>query len=98
MSYDNIVTEILRRNPDAKLADGLEAALVGYAVVDGRTLALYSTAKICEILETRDDMSIDDAHEFFEFNIAGAYVGPNTPIFHYFQWDRDEPIEDENGP
>jgi len=89
MSYDEIIAELTRLNPEAKLADGLEAALVGHAVVDGRALALYSAAKVCAILRERDGMDEDEAQEFFEFNIAGAYIGPNTPVFHYFRWDRD---------
>lgn len=28
-------------------------------------------------------MSIEDAEEYFEFNVAGAYVGPKTPIWCY---------------
>ena len=26
-------------------------------------------------------MSEDEAEEFFEFNVVGAYVGPQTPAF-----------------
>jgi hypothetical protein len=29
----------------------------------------------------RDGMSYEDATEFFEFNIAGSYVGEATPIW-----------------
>lgn len=89
MTYDEIVAEIVKRNPDAKFADGLEDALVGYAVSEGRTLALYSSQKVCDVLVKRDEMDEDEAQEFFEFNIAGAFIGPNTPVFHYFQWDRE---------
>ena len=35
------------------------------------------------ILETRDGMTEEEAVEFFEFNIAGAYVGEYTPIYMY---------------
>jgi hypothetical protein len=28
-----------------------------------------------------EDMNFDDAEEYFEFNVVGAYVGPNTPTF-----------------
>jgi hypothetical protein len=28
-----------------------------------------------------DEMTLDEAIEYFEFNVEGAYVGPHTPIF-----------------
>jgi len=37
--------------------------------------------KVLEILMTRDGMSYEEAREFYEFNIVGAYVGPGTPVF-----------------
>ena len=89
MNYDEIAAEIAERNPDAKFADGLEDALVGYAVSEGRTLALYSSDRVIKILMRRDNMTVDDAIEFFEFNVAGSYIGPNTPMFHDFRWYRE---------
>jgi hypothetical protein len=29
----------------------------------------------------RDGMTEEDASDYFEFNIEGAYVGPQTPIY-----------------
>jgi hypothetical protein len=28
-----------------------------------------------------DAMNYDEADEYFDFNVAGAYVGPTTPAF-----------------
>ena len=42
---------------------------------------VYSVEKVLEILMTRDGMSYEDAREFYEFNIVGAYVGTGTPVF-----------------
>lgn len=39
----------------------------------------YSTPKIIEILAR--DMTEEEAVEYFEFNILGAYVGERTPVF-----------------
>ena len=39
----------------------------------------YDTTKIVEILSR--SMSVDEAYEFFEFNILGSYVGHKTPLF-----------------
>jgi len=67
-------------NPDALLADGLDDALAGY---DTKGRAIYFVNEILGILETRDGMTEEEAVEFFEFNIAGAYVGEYTPIYMY---------------
>lgn len=59
------------------LADGFEAALVGIAEGCGRSPAVvYDREKCIAILMDRDE-----ANEFFDFNVAGAYVGTGTPVF-----------------
>jgi hypothetical protein len=40
---------------------------------------LYDTQKIIDKLS--QDMTIEEAEEFFSFNIIGAYIGENTPAF-----------------
>ena len=61
-------------------ADGLEDALIGTGWQFIQALMVYSVKKVLEILMTRDGMSYEEAREFFEFNIVGAYVGPGTPV------------------
>ena len=65
------------------MADGFDEAIIGYADSwsgDCRCLkAVYDRAKCIQILMR--DMDEMDAEEYFEFNVAGAYVGPNTPIY-----------------
>lgn len=72
------------------LADGFEPALVGYteywaALPSGGATrvvaAVYDRSKYIAHLVARDGMTLEEAEEFFEFNVAGAYVGPATPIF-----------------
>ena len=46
---------------------------------DGPLLA-YSVALIIESLMA-DGMSEDEAREFYEYNILGAWVGEGTPVF-----------------
>ena len=59
-----------------------DAAIVGVADRIGmETVVVYDTSKVIDILCERDGMGGDEAAEFFEFNIAGAYVGDRTPIF-----------------
>ena len=66
-------------------ADGYDAAIIGQANVwrdHGRhDVIVYDAHKIIGILVERDGMSEEDAEEFFEFNIAGAYVGVSTPVY-----------------
>ena len=68
-------------DPDILLADGFEDALIGYGTHFAYGVAIYSKAKCLEILMQRDGMTDEEALEFFEFNVSGAYVGENTPVF-----------------
>ncbi len=67
------------------LAEGFEDALVGYAEgwFGGSRghVAVYDRAKCIKILMRRDKMSEEGAEEFFDFNVAGSYVGEKTPVF-----------------
>lgn len=64
------------------LADGFEGALLGYVEGFGQVpVALYDQEKCVEILQTRDGMTKEEAQEYFDFNIAGSYVGDKTPAF-----------------
>lgn len=59
-----------------------DAAILGVAERIGMdAIVAYDTAKIIEILCERHGMEDEEAAEYFEFNIAGAYVGERTPIF-----------------
>jgi hypothetical protein len=56
--------------------DGHDSAVIG---VDLKSMRLiYSTSQIIKNL--MNDMSENDAVEFYEFNIACAYLGEMTPI------------------
>ena len=43
--------------------------------------AIYSEEKVLDVLVKRDGMSYEDAMDFFEFNIRGAYLGEQTPLY-----------------
>lgn len=70
--------------PDEELlmADGFEEAFVGVANQFDKITTVFDRQKCIEILMR--DMSEDDAYEYFEFNVTGAYVGENTPAFIEF--------------
>tara|TARA_R100000306_G_C4284250_1_gene96722 strand:- start:93 stop:389 length:297 start_codon:yes stop_codon:yes gene_type:complete len=65
------------------LADGLGDALVGTCSRAGGMgpVALYDSDKCIEILMKIDGMDYEEAVEFFDFNIQGAWVGDQTPVF-----------------
>lgn len=78
----SIRDELAEINPEALLADGLEAALVGITANHHHPhVAVYDTAKCVQVLVERDGMTEEEAEEFLEFNTYGAYVGPNGPLF-----------------
>jgi hypothetical protein len=69
-------------NPEALLADGLEAAFIGYTVNHHHAhVAVYDINKCIEVLVDRDGMSHDEADEYLSFNTLGAFVGENGPIY-----------------
>jgi hypothetical protein len=68
--------------PDTLLfADGYDAAIVGIGIHGGIESVAYDAAKVIAILRRRDGMSQEEAEEFFEFNVLGAWVGERTPMF-----------------
>jgi hypothetical protein len=56
-----------------------DSCIIG-ATYDGEKI-IYDAVKIIEALIEEDEMTEDDATEYFEFNILGAYLGENTPIY-----------------
>ena len=77
--------------------DDFADAIIGPAMVWGQDGSLndvlvYDGEKIREILMKRDGMPFEDAREFIEFNLEGAYLGPGTPVVVWPQdmWEADE--------
>ena len=60
------------------LADGFDKAIIGVSNNDMRVI--YSKSLCIDILISKG-MDEDEALEYFEFNISGAYVGEKTPIW-----------------
>ena len=56
-------------------ADGFDDAIIGVH----ENKIVYSISKCIEIL--KEDMTEEEAVEFFEFNVSGSYIGEQTPIF-----------------
>jgi hypothetical protein len=59
--------------------DGLDEAFIGVGRSFNKPVACYSRDMIIELLMS-DGMSDLEADEYFEFNIAGSYLGEQTPV------------------
>tara|TARA_R110001592_G_scaffold324081_3_gene603579 strand:- start:378 stop:611 length:234 start_codon:yes stop_codon:yes gene_type:complete len=67
---------------DLLKADGFDEAIMGTAGRCGmNNVLVYDENKIISILQERDGMDEDEAREYYEFNIKGAYMGEMTPLF-----------------
>ena len=76
----NILEQLIENDPEAEYlkADGFDDAVIGACYWSGRLI--YSRKKIHEIL-MKEGMEEIEAIEYFEFNIGGAYIGEQTPIY-----------------
>lgn len=72
--------ELLKEmNPEAILFPELESAYIGFVSQQNvRHLACYSFIKIIENL--MNEMSYEEALDYFGYNIEGSYLGENTPV------------------
>jgi hypothetical protein len=65
--------------PDLLYADGYDDCITGVTLRAGVPVVTYRSEKV--IAKLAKDMPYEDAVEFFEYNIEGAYLGVRTPIF-----------------
>ena len=75
-------------NEEALMADGFDEAIIGMCERVGNPVVAYDIARCIEILaqefEREKDPVLDiygEAEDYFSYNVSGAYVGENTPIF-----------------
>lgn len=81
MKIQEEIENILGEDETIQLADGFEDAFIGIARQFGKPFAIYDRQKCIDILINRDGLSYEDAEEYFQFNVEGAWVGENTPAF-----------------
>lgn len=77
---DDWLKDLCEEYPELLLADGFDEAVIG--LVDGacrEPVLCYDYRKCIEILSRK--MSEEDADEYMQFNVVGAYVGEYTPLF-----------------
>ena len=79
------------------LADGLEEAFLGPGYrASSKDIAIYNYDACASILVSRDGMSLEEAYEYLDFNVVGAYVGELHPIFLRIQ-GYEENLEEYEG-
>jgi hypothetical protein len=74
--------------------DGFDACVVGTANIwrDQMTVTVlvYNADAMIETMVDRDGMTHEEAFEYFEFNIEGAYIGIDTPVLMFINPDWKE--------
>ena len=71
---------------EGEIAEFMDCAV---GVISGAGLSdrlCYDYDKCVQVFVERDGMSLEDAEEYFQFNVLGAYVGDRTPVF---LWNRE---------
>lgn len=74
--------EVADVNPDALLCDGFDDAIIGMAErINLGPVVAYDIDKMLDIMVERDGMTYEEAIEYFDYNIIGAWMGEFTPVF-----------------
>jgi hypothetical protein len=73
--------QILEIFPEEELlkADGFDDAIIG--VEQTQLRLVYDIDKMRNILIEQEGMSFEEAMEYLDFNVFGAYVGEQTPLY-----------------
>ena len=75
-----MMLEILE-DTEALTADGFDDCIIGIAErCSKQPLVIYDSEKMIEKM-MKDGMSHEEAVEYFDFNILGAWMGEGTPLF-----------------
>lgn len=60
--------------------DGFDEAILGIDMVSDPPRVIYDSGTILMKLIDRDKMSVEDAMEYYEYNIYNLHLGPGSPI------------------
>jgi len=81
LNQKKMLNRIMEIYPDEDIlkADGFDDAIIGVDYQHTEPRLIYSVTKCLEILEK--DMDSEEAMEYFQYNVSGAYVGEKTPVW-----------------
>jgi len=75
-----IIMELYAQSDDVLFADGFDDAIIGFD--PNLWKVVYSRYKVIRIIfENSQGMTEQEAIEFAEYNIFGAYMGEKTPVW-----------------
>lgn len=82
----------MKQDNKTLFADGFDDALIGvtFDLKAGIHRVVYDKDRMIERLMIRDDMSLDEAIEYLDFNTWNVYVGKGTPIYVDVMPDRKD--------
>ena len=61
--------------------DGFDSAIIGVGERNNTdSMIVYDYDKMINILVTRNSMTHEEAEEYLDFNVIGAWIGDTTPI------------------
>lgn len=80
MSHDDALYEWYNDEPMLTL-DGFDGCDMGLCVRYGQQPIIIYSKKKCIIRLMQDGMSHEEACEYFDFNVIGAWMGDGTPAF-----------------
>lgn len=79
---ESVMDFVREHNDSALTADGLDDAIIGMASRIGLgPVVAYDWEKCVEILMDTNSWSYDEAVEWMDYNVTGAYTGEFTPVF-----------------
>lgn len=82
--------EIAEANPDAIMWDGMDEAAIGIAGRCGKPILVVYDYEKCIQAVMKQGLTYEQAMEYVDFNIVGAWVGEHTPLM-FFPVAPDEP-------
>jgi hypothetical protein len=71
-------------------ADGFDGAIMGYGTHFNSDVVIYDYDKCVGILRKRDGMTDEEAREYMEYNVCGAWMGESTPVFYRSAYEEDD--------
>ena len=77
-------------------ADGLDEAIIGVGSRCGQDdILIYDYEKCVQVFMNREGWTYEEAVEWMDFNVVGAWMGEGTPMFLLKIHDWDEVVGNE---
>ena len=77
LEYFNDETELIK-------ADGFDDAIIG---LEQQQMKLVYSVPMCIDVLVKEGMSVDDAIDYFEYNVRGSLTFEGSPLFVDTDWD-----------